>query len=653
MSVQFGRWSFSGSPAAPGYIEKASQRLAPYGPDGGGFYSAPGVDIIYRAFHTTKESRLEQQPQQLPSGAILTWDGRLDNRKELISQLSGEVSTKSADVSIVGAVYERWGANSFARLIGDWALSIWNRGEQSLILAKDPIGTRHLYYSVDRDQVSWSSILDPLIVLAGKNLLLEEEYIAGWLSSHPASHLTPYVGICSALPACFVQISAGKQLIQKYWDFDPERRIDYRSDVKYEEHFRAVFAESVRRRLRSDTPTLAELSGGMDSCSIVCMADALIGRGAAETPRLDTISYYDDSEPSWNEQPYFERVEGKRGRIGYHIDVGTEDVIHLQFGNIEFAVTPSALGRGTKAKRERAHCMTSQGNRVVLSGIGGDEILGGVPTPMPELSDLLARARLRKLVHQLKVWALTKRQPWFHLFFQTARRFFPPVLPGIRKQMRAAPWLEPGFVKRHRAALAGYPRRLSLFGTLPSFLENLSTLEGLRRQLSSTTLPSEPPHEKAYPYLDRDLLEFVFAIPREQLVRPWQRRSLMRRSLIGIVPDEILNRKRKAFVARLPRAVVIANSALLTEMAQQLSSASLGIVDPQRILESLETVRCDPNFPIVTFMRTWGIEFWLRGMSERGTWSEVVAPRVDILSSPKRLRRERRSVADIRRVTQF
>src|SRR6202035_132686 len=99
-------------------------------------------------------------------------------------------------------------------------------------------------------------------------------------------------------------------------------RIHYRSDAEYEEHFRFCFTESVKRRLRSDSPVLAELSGGMDSSSIVCMADQILARGKGETPRLDTLSYYDDSEPNWNERPYFTKVEEKRGRAGCHIDVG-------------------------------------------------------------------------------------------------------------------------------------------------------------------------------------------------------------------------------------------------------------------------------------------------------------------------------------------
>jgi len=78
----------------------------------------------------------------------------------------------------------------------------------------------------------------------------------------------------------------------------------------------------------------------------------------------------------------------------------------------------------------------------------------------------------------------------------------------------------------------------------------------LRRQLACSALPTRPAYELRYPFLDRELLEFLFAIPREQLVRPGQRRSLMRRALTGVVPPEISNRKRKAYVVRGPMAAV-------------------------------------------------------------------------------------------------
>src|SRR6202021_612527 len=113
-----------------------------------------------------------------------------------------------------------------------------------------------------------------------------------------------------------------KYTVSKYWDFDPGKRIRYRIDAEYEEHFRSALATAVQRRLRSDRPILAELSGGMDSSSIVCIADTVIARSAAECPRLDTITWYDESKPNWGELPHFTKVEEKRGRVGYHIDAG-------------------------------------------------------------------------------------------------------------------------------------------------------------------------------------------------------------------------------------------------------------------------------------------------------------------------------------------
>src|SRR5256885_4258588 len=84
--------------------------------------------------------------------------------------------------------------------------------------------------------------------------------------------------------------------------------------------FRNLFRQSVRRRLRSDSPVLAELSGGLDSSSIVCMADDILATGGAETPRLDTLSIYDKTEPNGDDWIYFRKIEEKRGRPGVHID---------------------------------------------------------------------------------------------------------------------------------------------------------------------------------------------------------------------------------------------------------------------------------------------------------------------------------------------
>ncbi len=625
MSVQFGRCNFDGEPVHPDYLSKVMTTLLPHGTDNTNTYCKGPVGILYSAFFTTNESRREVQPYLSGLGSVMTWDGRLDNREELANELESHNKAQVTDLSLAAAAYGRWGTDCFPKLKGDWAFSIVNLAERSVVLAKDTVGTRHLYYSIDRRGVTWSALLDPLVLFADRCFALNEEYIAGWLSFFPAIHLTPYTDIHSVPPSSFVLIRDGRCTTKQYWMFDPNKKIRYQTDAEYEEHFRTQFKESVRRRLRSDKPVIAELSGGMDSSSIVSVADDLIAEGKAEAPSLDTLSYYNDSEPNWDERPYFQTVEQRRGRSGCHIDLSTQEMFDIEVGPDSFLATPATRLYRSRADKDCAAYMLSHENRVLLSGIGGDEVLGGVPTPLPELADLLARVQFGSLARQLKVWALRKRKPWMHLFLDTVREFLPRALIRTPQDRLPAPWLRTTFVNRHRATFLNYESRMKLFGPSPSFQEAMKTLEGVQRQIECFSVPLELPYEKRYPYLDRDLLEFLYAVPREQLLRPGQRRSLMRRALRGIVPDEILNRKRKASAARAPLVAISTEWASVVRVSERMMGDALGIVDGKRFSEALRKARYGGEVPIDALIRTLNLEFWLRDLQECNLSAGVVA----------------------------
>jgi asparagine synthase (glutamine-hydrolysing) len=631
MSVQFGRWNFEGQPPAPDYIEKVGATLAPYGPDSNESYSKGGIEILYRAFHTTKESRREKQPYISPSGDVITWDGRLDNRADLISELRDSLTVNSTDVAIVAAAYEKWRTNCLGKLIGDWALSIWNPSERSVLLAKDHIGTKHLYYSFDHGQLTWSTVLDPLVLFAGRTFEISEEYIAGWFATmFPAAHLTPYVGIHHVPPSSSVLLRPGKHIVSKYWDFDPGKRIRYRTDAEYEEHFRSALATSVQRRLRSDRPVLAELSGGMDSSSITCIADTVIARGAAECPRFDTISWYDDSydriEPDSNELHWITKVEEKCGRTGCHInfrelrakEVRPQESWTSEFESDRFAVTPVPNNSQSEFLKRYKACIQSQGYRVTLSGIGGDEATGGgVPSPTPELQNFLARARFITLARQLNAWAIKMRKRRLPLLWEAIQGFFSARVE-VPKDFLLAPWLHLPFVCRNRAAFYGYPFRVKLFGPLPSFQDHIDKFEANRRFMVSCHLSSELLREVRYPYFDRDFLEFMYAIPREQIVGVGLRRSLMKRALVGIVPDELLKRRRKTFVPPEPKQGSSPECPSLVEIGQHIIGSSLGIINPDRFGEALQKVHRNKDVPIGSLKHTLTLESWLRHITFQG-----------------------------------
>lgn len=630
MSVQFGKWNFDGKPIDPRELEEVRPVLAPFGPDGEGYICHGNVAILYRAFHTTKESRREEQPCELKSGTIVTWDGRLDNREELISQLGRGLSQESTDSEIICAAYESWQRESFARLLGDWAISILDLREHSLILAKDFLGTRHLYYRRDKDQVTWCTILDPLVLHAGRSFELEEEYIAGWLATFPATHLTPYVGISAVPPASFVCVSPATESAHEYWSFDSRKRIRHRTDTEYEEHFRAVFSQSVRRRLRSDSPISAELSGGMDSSSIVCVADTI---SSLNRQSVATISYYDDNEPNWDERPYFTTVESQRGRAGLHIDIGSESIIDLLDAR-EFRPIPASDLMPPKAMSRISTYLAETGQRTLLSGVGGDEVLGGVPTPTPELADLMARGRLLTFASQLQAWALSKRKPILWLLCETLREFMPVSSLRLPHHRKPPYWVHPNFTRRWRFAFRGYEKPLQILGPLPSFQENLRTLDGLRRQLVCLTPRKDPACEVRYPYLDRDLLEFLYSIPREQLVRPGQRRSLMRRAMAGIVPSEIIARRRKAFVARSPLKTISAAFSAFQRSSEQLKAISLRLVDSTALSRILQSARQGEEIDVAPLLRLLILESWLRNVFDRGLFLSPRLSRFSINSAP-------------------
>jgi len=618
MSVQFGHWCFAGDSPSPDYLAKVDEVLSPYGPDRHGSYCDRGVSLLFYALNPTRESHTETQPYITPSGAVVMWDGRLDNRRELICILADSPSDGTTDISLVAAAYQRWGTECFPRLIGDWAMSVWDPGNRSLLLAKDYMGIRPLYYSSGTHRIVWCTVLDPLVALFEKKLRLQEEYVAGWIGLFPATHLSPYVGIDSVPPSSFVHLKNRRSTTRRYWDFDPCKKIRYRTDLEYEEHFRFLFAQSVERRLRSDKPVLAELSGGMDSSSIVCIADSIMRTGSGAAPRLDTVSYFDNSEPNWNERPFFARVEEKRGRAGCHIEVSSSERFDFNGQSHHLATSPGAVGSESRIRREFAACATANGNRVLLSGTGGDEVTGGAPTPSPELRDLLTRGRLKALAHRLKVWALNKRIPWFYLLLESVRDFLPPAVVGVSEWRRPPDWLNPRFVSAHHEALLGYESRLKLFGPLPSFQQNRSALETVRRQLGCNAPSSNPPLEKRYPYLDRDLVEFMYAIPREQVIRPGQRRSLLRRALAEIVPDELLNRKRKAFVSRGVRAAISDELADPSTFCNSLIVFRLEIVDRDKFEFALRSVRHSSEVPVIALTRTLLVESWLRNLARCG-----------------------------------
>src|SRR5208283_1521962 len=221
---------------------------------------------------------------------ILHWDGRLDNRRDLLLRLREYLRGNTSDAALALAAYERWGTDGLVHLIGDWSTVIrdWTNGR--IVLASDFAGVRPLYYHVRCGQVLWSSHLQSLVERTGISEL-DERYVAGFLTFGGCPNHTPYKGVGSVPAGHAVCVSPKEITIRPFWTLPTGDVIRYQSEHRYEEQLRALFREAVAVRLQTDSPVLAELSGGLDSSSVVSMASELMRAGAVSAPRLVTASY--------------------------------------------------------------------------------------------------------------------------------------------------------------------------------------------------------------------------------------------------------------------------------------------------------------------------------------------------------------------------
>ena len=584
-------------------------------PQMSGIAAAEHVDRVAMGFATVlgqSGSARALQPHLGGRGSMIAFDGRLDNAEELC-QLLGLDRAAGSETQIACAAFTKWGEGCFARFIGDWALALWCPSRQMLYLARDHAGTRCLFFAASGNQLLWSSQLRDLMACPDRRAL-DETFASCYLAGLPLRNLTPFVGVRSVPPGYFLAFDGKRAALRAHWSPGGRESICYRSDLEYEEHFLSLFEHSVARRSGGEMPILAELSGGMDSSSIVCVSDRWRKRDGARAGQLiDTVSYFDEDEPNWDERRFFTCVERARGKAGIHLP------LPLLSAELEpapvFYERPGADRAAYENEVRLREAASGKDYRVLLSGIGGDELLGGVPTPYPELADLSARGSVLALSRQAVAWALSLRKPIFQLLAETAAWTFAQYLPrpGVRD---LPPWTTSKLRARVRAAETMPPVALRVVGDGPGSIHRQRTWWGILETLPHLRPRALMALEYRYPYLDRNLVEFLLRVPPGQLVRPGQRRSLMRRALAGITPREILERPRKAF--RFHGVVVPLRRSIprLRALIGQSKTAAMGLIEPRRLEEWIPRILGseDPRWvhPLTRFVL---YELWSRSLA--------------------------------------
>jgi asparagine synthase (glutamine-hydrolysing) len=597
-------------PIDRGLADRLGAGLSRQGPDGGGERFGDGLLMVYRAFHVEPESYLERQPYVSPRGNWMTWDGRLDNRDDLLLLVKDHLQGDTTDVALAMAAYEKWGQPGFNRLIGDWSLTLWEASSDSIVLASDYLGTRPLHYYADDKCIAWSSDLGLLVSWFGVENDLDNQYIAAFLTISPTYDRTIYRSISFVPCAHSLRAKDGNLSKTPFWFPPVDSRIRYRDERDYEEHLLHLFREAVLTRLRTNHGVCCDLSGGLDSSSVTCLADQLIESGATSRKQLVTFSLLD---PDMDDERYIQVVEQYCRIEGIHVPFA-------QLWSLDAPSSPMPV-RSDLLRRDLGEALRGRNVRSHLTGVGGDLVMGNILEDTDQLADAFQQGAWLRLWKEAYGWSRVLRIP----IWLTLKLGMIPLLLASRQRelwemkskllgraygdLKKVVLPNQQFVDRYLENPVT-PYSACYREAIPSqrsFLYTMSSYQ-VTRPLT-VRLQQFEPVKSTHPYCHRQLVEFVASIPRQQLCGIGRPRDLMRRAFSGILPPAVLDRRTKALNSSAADKSILE---LLPDLSRgPLQSVSRGYIDGasfRRILQNPQAIDYDRN----QLSQALKLEVWLR-----------------------------------------
>jgi asparagine synthase (glutamine-hydrolysing) len=356
-------------------LENATKSLEHRGPDGQRHWIAPDrrVGLGHARLSiidlTTGDQPIANERENLRIIVNGEFYGYEAIQKELES--AGHQLRTRSDSEIALHLYEEFGADCVHRLRGEFALVLWNAESQTLFAARDRFGIKPLFYALHDGTLYLASEVKALFA-AGVPRRWDSEsvYYSGGFGGHPMRTL--FEGVQQVPPGHYMTATEKHIQLNRYWDFNyPEADLSgpVRSDAEYAEEFREVFDEAVRIRLRADVPVGCYLSGGIDSCAVLGMA-ARHHRGPV---RAFTLTF---DRPEYNEGAIAEEMAAKVKADYFPVPI-RQDELADNFSDAILQSETLCVNAHGVAKYLLSRAVRKAGYKVVLTGEGSDEILGG------------------------------------------------------------------------------------------------------------------------------------------------------------------------------------------------------------------------------------------------------------------------------------
>ena len=615
MSGIAGVWNLDGRPIERQLITQIGSAIAHRGRDVFDIWYADKIAFTARLSRTAPESRNEDQPLTDDVGNALVFDGRVDNREDLIRQLSLRgAATAAPDSTLVFAAFHQWGCESLGRIEGEFALAFFDARNRQLTLARDPVGCRPLYYSVNREWVIFASeikavLAHPAVQVKPNEDLIADLFVRQRLAYDDEGH-TFFEEVHAVLPGRQTTISAGRIESGTFWDFDAQQAVRLRSYADYATRLRELLSQAVKRRLRTSRLAAVAVSGGLDSSVVLCLADELQKSGAVNTALLPMSSV--PREQTSDEARFLGVLESARGisitRIAIGSTASASDLVraawHAEGPRIDDAWC---------AHRPMLEWAIAHGAGVVLTGQWSDQFF----FVTGYLSDMWRRFEWREVGRHLEEYtrwfvdadpayfrARFRRELVLNLTSPRARRWVGPLIARLAGQEQCAV-ASPSLAARIKRARTRLPRPICRSAHARDIYQAVRAQSRRLQIEADEKLAASEGLELLTPFLDRDVIGFLMSIPGEIQNRGGVPRALLRDAMRAIVPEPILQRtwRNEDAIVRERQQRYLACEVRL-EAAHQL-----GLVTAPRAIDAQ------------TF--EWiGLEFWSRAF-----FSDRLSPR--------------------------
>jgi asparagine synthase (glutamine-hydrolysing) len=615
VSIQTGLYNFDGRPATHEDIAFLLTALESSCPDYAHIQLAKSLGMGFMGALLTPED----QPDQPITGAdnlVMTFDGRLDNRAELLLLTGLGSNARVSDARLVLSVFERLGRTCFDILIGEYALVLWDGS--TLFLARSQCGTRPLFYSINHRRAIWSSALDDLVLKTDLDTEPNDKYLIGFLYFHPDTDESPFRQVSVVPCGTWIAITAAGEVQGAVPTWHPERisTLVLQSDAEYEEAWRSEVKKAIASRLRASHPVFCELSGGFDSSTVVQFSDRILQETGRDSSFLTTISCTFETSRFFDESFFISTMERCRQRKGIRVSEEQHET-SLGLEEVIFTGVPNVLHCFPGRYRAIEQAMRQAGARVLLTGNGGDELFSISQPGSPELSDLLAQGHLLKMIREAHDWSRVSGLPLWRVLLTsavgpiTAANRHLAWYPSVRNP--AVHWIS----REARRWFTGEGRivGLRLDGSLhpPSLRMRVHSIRSVSATIAAGHFNEYRYIYVSHPYTHRDLLDFMLSIPLGRIGRPGDKRSLMRRATAGILPEKIRARKSKGSMDEVFARMLVSESPKIGDL-RTFEVCRRGYAEASALAEGIQQVTLGRLEHSAGLLRVFSLERWLRSL---------------------------------------